>query len=66
MIRIPFSRTSKDTDGDTASVAFSNYCRDELERRRDSGTGFDEDRFKVAVDLAAGRLQEMEENEGKA
>ncbi|MCG6863018.1 MAG: hypothetical protein LJE70_17345 [Chromatiaceae bacterium] len=66
MIRIPFSRTSKDDDSDKPSVAFSEYCRDELERRRDTGVGFDEARFEAAVELAVGRLQAMEDKEGKA
>lgn len=66
MIKIPFSRTSKDGDEDRPSTAFSEYCRDELERRRDSDTEFDEDRFKLAVDLALDRLRAMEESEGKA
>lgn len=66
MIKIPFSRTAKDGDGDRPSAAFSDYCRDELERRRDSDADFDEDRFKAATDLVVGRLRAMEENEGKA
>ena len=66
MIRIPFSRASKDRDGDKPSAAFSDYCQEELERRRDSGADFDEGRFQAAVDLAVGRLRAMEEKEGTA
>jgi len=66
MIRIPFSRTAKDDDGDKPSEVFSDYCRDELERRRDSGADFDEKRFEAAVALAVGRLRAMEESEVKA
>jgi hypothetical protein len=64
MIKLPFSRKSKHEDADKPSVAFSDYCREELERRRDCGGDFDEERFQAAVDLAIGRLQGMEE-EGK-
>jgi hypothetical protein len=66
MIRIPFGRTAKEDDDAKPSEVFSDYCREELERRRDRGADFDENRFEAAVDLAAGRLRAMEENEGKA
>jgi hypothetical protein len=66
MIRNPFSRAAKEEDGDKASEIFSEYCRDELERRRDRGSDFDEERFETAVALAVGRLRAMEANEGKA
>lgn len=65
MIRIPFSRAAKDEKGDKISVTFSEYCREELERRRDRGVDFDEGRFKTAVDLVVDRLRAMEEKEGK-
>jgi len=65
MIRIPFSRTNKDEEGEKPSEVFSEYCRDELERRRDTGVGLNEKRFKAAVDLVIKRLRTMEENGGK-
>jgi hypothetical protein len=63
MIRIPFSRNANDED--RPSEAFSNFCRAELERRRDSDSGFDEKRFRAAVDLAVGRLRSIEGTEDK-
>jgi hypothetical protein len=65
MIKIPFTRTTKGEDNDKASVAFADYCRGELERCRDRGADFDEERFKAAVDLAVARLRAMEEGTGK-
>ena len=65
MIKIPFGRGSKDEASRKASVAFADYCHDELERRRDSGKDFDEKRFAAAVELAVGRLRAVEEIEGK-
>jgi hypothetical protein len=64
MIKLPFSRKSNDAGGDQAWVAFSAYCREEQERRTDSGAAFDTDRFQAAVDLVVERLKEMEQ-EGK-
>jgi len=66
MIRLPFGRALKDKNGDKPSETFATYCRDELERRRDCGADFDEERFKAAVDLAVEKLVAMEEKEGKA
>lgn len=60
MIKLPFSRQSGDGSPDGPSASFADYCREELERRRDSGTPFDEAQFQAAVDLAVGRLQSME------
>lgn len=64
MMKLPFSRTPKDGEGHRPCVAFSDYCREEFERLRDSGDPFAEDEFQAAVDLALSRLQALEE-EGK-
>lgn len=61
MIKLPFHRKPKHQDSDKPSVAFESYCHRELERRRDSGAGLDEERFRAAVELAVGRLRVMEE-----
>jgi len=66
MIRIPFGRTTKDGEDEKPSEVFSEYCRDELERRRDTGAGLNEKRFEAAMDLVIKRLRSMEENGGKA
>jgi len=63
-MRIPFGRTAKEEDGDRPADAFADYCRDELERRRDSGSGLDEKRFEAAVALVVSRLRAMEAGEG--
>jgi hypothetical protein len=60
MIKIPFSRQSGDDSSSRPSASFADYCREELERLRDSGTEFDEARFRAAVDLTVRRLQSME------
>jgi hypothetical protein len=60
MIRLPFSHKSADEAGERAYAAFEDYCREELERRRDAGADLDEKRFRAAADLAAGRLRAME------
>ena len=65
MMRLPFSRKPTGDGGKSAEAAFSEYCGEELERRRDSGTELDEARFQAAVDLAIGRLREMRRG-GKA
>lgn len=65
MIRLPFHRKPKHEDRDKPSVTFASYCHRELERRRDSGAGFDEERFRAAVELGVSRLRGMEE-EGEA
>ena len=49
----------------TLQQTFADYCREELERLRDSGGAFDEEEFRAAVDLAIGRLEALE-NEEKA
>ena len=64
MIKNPFNRKTKDDDGNLPSAAFAEYCRDELERRRDSEGPFDEEEFLSAVDLALERLQAMEGEQG--
>jgi hypothetical protein len=65
MIRFPFGRKSSEQDNDRPSRAFADYCRDELERARDSGAGFDEQRFHAAMELALERLQALERGEGQ-
>jgi len=65
MLKLPFARKPKDEDAERSSVAFADYCREELERLRDSGGAFDEEEFRAAVDLAIGRLEALE-NEEKA
>lgn len=64
MIKLPFHRKPTNDDRDKPSVAFAGYCHGELERRRDSGAGVDEERFRAAMDLAVGRLREMEKEGG--
>ena len=65
MIRLPFGRKSSEQDGDRPSRAFEDYCREELERARDSGAAFDEQRFRAAMELALERLQALERGEGQ-
>lgn len=64
MIRLPFSRKSRDEARQTPSAAFAAWCREEEERRRDSGDGFDEAAFRAAVDLALSRLKAVEREGG--
>lgn len=65
MIKLPFHRKSTHEGRDKPSVAFETYCQHELERRRDAGARLDEERFRVAVELAVARLRRME-NEDEA
>jgi hypothetical protein len=60
MIKLPFNRQSGDGSSDRPSLRFAEYCREELERLRDSGTEFDEARFRAAVELTVQRLESME------
>ena len=61
MIKLPFSRRSRDEDIERPSVAFAGYCEQELERRRDAEQALDEGRFRAAVQLVVDRLQAMEQ-----
>ena len=63
MMKLPFSRKQKDGDAHRPCVAFAEYCREEIERLRDSGDSFAEDEFQAAVDLALTRLRAFEEEE---
>lgn len=63
MIRLPFSRRPKDDSPQGPSTAFARYCREELERLRDSGQAFDEERFAAAVELAQSRLKALDEED---
>lgn len=45
------------------SKGFTNYCLDELERRRNSGENFDEAAFIEAMELTVNRLQMLEDEE---
>ena len=45
------------------SVGFSNYCLEELERRRNSGEEFDEEAFIEAMELTVARLVVLEDEE---
>jgi hypothetical protein len=65
VIKFPFSRKLKGESAEKLSDFFADYCREELERRRDCGGELDEARFHAAVDLAVGRLRGIED-EGKA
>jgi hypothetical protein len=60
MIRLPFTRKTKDEARPSPATAFAAWCREEEERRRDSGEGFDEAAFRAAVDLAVSRLKAVE------
>lgn len=63
MMKLPFSRKSKDDDMRRPTAVFAAYCHDELERMRDVGAVPDEERFRAAVELAMERLQAMEDEE---
>jgi hypothetical protein len=65
MIKLPFSRKSKDDLDERPVETFTRYCDDERERLRDAGEPFDEARFQAAVDLALARLQARERGESK-
>jgi hypothetical protein len=43
------------------STGFTQYCMEELERRRNSGATFDEAAFMEAMELAIARLQTLED-----
>lgn len=61
MIKLPFSRKPEGKATDRSTVAFLEYCHDELERRRDTGEELDEKGFQAAVDLAVNRLRALED-----
>jgi hypothetical protein len=61
MIRLPFSRRSKDEEEQPPSAAFAGFCEAELERRRDADEALDERRFRAAMELVIRRLQAMEQ-----
>jgi hypothetical protein len=61
MIRFPFSRRSKDEEGQPPSAVFAGFCEGELERRRDADEALDERRFRAAMELVIRRLQAMEQ-----
>jgi hypothetical protein len=65
MIKLPFGRKPSEQVSDRPSRAFADYCREELERARDSGDGFDEQRFRAAMELALERLRALERGEGQ-
>lgn len=66
MIKLSFGRSSKGDDSNKSYAMFLAYCQEERERRRDAGSGCDEELFQAAVDLALARLQALEQGEGKA
>ena len=45
------------------STGFSNFCLEELERRRNSGEEFDEQAFIEAMELTVARLVLLEDEE---
>lgn len=45
------------------STGFSNFCLEELERRRNSGEEFDEQAFIEAMELTVARLVVLEDEE---
>lgn len=61
MMKLPFHRKPKNDGRERSSVAFEKYCLAELERRRDTAGGIDEDRFQAAVELAAERIRRLED-----
>ena len=63
MIKLPFSRKSRDDLDESPADTFTRYCSDERERLRDAGDPFDEARFQKAMDLALARLAAVERGE---
>jgi len=47
----------------TPSQEFSAYCDSELERRVNSGKGFDEHQFKKAMELVMTKLEKLEQEQ---
>ncbi len=52
-VRKPHDRTS--------SEEFTSFCEAEFERRRNSGTSFDEQRYQQAMNLVMEKLRRLEE-----
>lgn len=54
-VRKPHDRTS--------SEEFTGFCEAEFERRRNSGTSFDEQRYQQAMNLVMEKLRRLEEGD---
>lgn len=63
MIKLSFGRKPRETAAVRPSSGFADYCRDELERLKDSGESFDQAEFQAAVELALERLDALESEE---